>query len=365
MPLHTLQLDQDGLSVGSGQLYTSGNNVFVGNNLTIGGTPFGQYAIAFKNRLINGAVQIWQKGLAFADTTTWTADRWFVNRATGIAGITVSKAVIEDAWIKVQRNFGNSSTLGFDIRQPVEYINCFDMAGDNATFSFRCFTSPQYNGAPYTLTAYVYYSTVIDPNVTATTWIVAGLTTFNPTTIDTTYSFSAAIPANAKNVMVRLTNTYTSSAAAGDDSIYFTNFQLEKTNLASSFDYRPYSLEYMLCQRYVPAFRCSGSGTTEPIGTGQGTSTTSASIGVSFLIPARVIPTGASVSAATRFGMLAPAGTGVNLTGLTFSSASLTGAILAGSTAASLVAGNIGLFYFGTTCTSADFLYFTGCEMGT
>lgn len=368
MPLQTLQLDQDGLSVGSGQLYTSGNNVFVGNNLSIGGTPFGQYAIAFKNRLINGAVQIWQKGLAFPDTTTWTADRWWVNRSGGGAGITVSKAVIEDAWIKIQRNYGNNSTLGFDIRQPVEYINCFDMAGDNATFSFRCFTSPQYNGVQNALVAYVYYSTTVDPNVNlgSPTWTIAGQITFNPTTTDTTYSFSAAIPANAKNVMVRLSNTYTNIAAGNEDSIYFTNFQLEKTNSASSFDYRPYSLEYMLCQRYVPAFRCSGSGVNEPIAPGQGTTTATATVVVPFITPTRVIPTGIVSSGATRLAATIPAGSVTALSTLTFSSASYNSALLVATTAAaSLVVGNMSILTFGTSCTTSDYLYFTGCEMGT
>lgn len=365
MPLQTLQLDQDGLSVGSGQLYTSGGNVFVGNNLSIGGTPFGQYAIAFKNRLINGAVQIWQKGLSFTNTTTWTADRFFVNRAGGGNGITASKAVLEDAWIKIQRNFGDASTLGFDIRQPIEYINCFDIAGDNATFSFRCFTSQQYAGATNSLVAWIYYSTAVDPNVNATGWIVAGQTIYNPTQVDSTYTITAAIPANAKNVMVRLSNTYTATAAGGDDSIYFTNFQLEKTNQASAFDYRPYTLEYLLCQRYVPAFRCSGSGVIEPIAPGQGTTTTTATILVPFSVPTRVIPTGIVSSGATRLATTVPAGTVTALTALAFSSANFNSALVVATTAAVLAVGNATLLTFGTACTNNDSLYFTGCEMGT
>lgn len=366
MPLQTLQLDQDGLSVGSGQLYTSGNNVFVGNNLSIGGTPFSQYGTAFKNRLINGAVQIWQKGLAFINTTTWTADRWFVNRNGGGNGITVSKAVLEDAWIKIQRNYGDSDTRGFDLRQPIEYINCFDIAGDNATFSFRCFTSPEYKGTVNSLVAYIYYSTTVDPNVNAATgWIVAGQTTFNPTQFDSIYSLTVAVPANAKNIMIRVANTY-GGVAGADDSIYFTNFQLEKTNQASAFDYRPYTLEYMLCQRYVPAFRCSGSGVNEPIAPGQGTTTTTATILVPFSVPTRVIPTGIVSSSVTRLAATIPAGTVTALSTLAFSSANFNSALVIATTAAaSLALGNATLLTFGTTCTSNDSLYFTGCEMGT
>jgi hypothetical protein len=74
----------------------------------------------------------------------------------------------------------------------------------------------------------------------------------NLTTTATTYSTTCTVPSNCQEFAV--TFYYLSSGTAGAaDYFEITNVQLEVGVSATTFDYRPYTTELQLCQRYYLA----------------------------------------------------------------------------------------------------------------
>jgi hypothetical protein len=216
------------------------------------GSPYG-----FKNRVINGAMNIWQRGTSFANPTVsggnfYTADRWAINRAGDVSGATVSQSTDVPSGfqysLKLQRTAGDTSTAGLYLFNSNETANTLDLAGNSVTISFWVKTGANYSGG--TLSVQGYWGTGTDQRVFSYT----GLTNFINTTQAITstwtrYSFTAKVGVNSTEVGFQLFWTPTGTAGA-DDSIYITGCQLEKGSQATAFDYRPYGTELQLCQRY-------------------------------------------------------------------------------------------------------------------
>jgi hypothetical protein len=67
--------------------------------------------------------------------------------------------------------------------------------------------------------------------------------------------------------------------------------QLEKGSTATSFDYRSYTTELQLCQRYCHVFRGATDATYSNIGFGTCFDSTSLSVGITMPVQMRVQPT--------------------------------------------------------------------------
>jgi hypothetical protein len=149
----------------------------------------------------------------------------------------------------------------------------------------------------------------------------------------------------------------TSVVGTNGATFYITGVQLEKGTTATSFDYRPYTTELQLCQRYLPAF--ISSSTSEVFGFGFSTNTTDSIVGYKLPVTARVAPTGVTVSSAGHF------------------SVSNGGGGTASASAASFVIGNqdvVMMLFTRTSLTAGQGSYvsansasgkllFTGCEL--
>jgi hypothetical protein len=129
--------------------------------------------------------------------------------------------------------------------------------------------------------------------------------------------------------------------------------QLEKGSTATSFDYRPYSTELALCQRYLPAYNLV-------VGDVVALVTYAASnlgyVAVPFSVPTRTQPTGASVTNPTNFTCFG--NTNFSPSAITFN-------------AASVNSGQLNLALSGVTfgqsallrATGTAQILFTGCEL--
>ena len=177
------------------------------------------------------------------------------------------------------------------------------------------------------------------------------------TTSFATYSVTANVDtAGTSNIILFIWSDVTTTALG--EFLYITNVQLEKGSTATSFDYRPYGTELALCQRYLPA--CISSSAFEAMSVCNNTSTTVSLCGIPYQVQPRVPPTGVTVSAAIHYGVVNAAGSGLNATAVTFSSASLTTAQISITVASGLVAGNASYLYAQSTSGK---LLFTGCEL--
>lgn len=220
-------------------------------NMTVTGTVVGGSAMSgMRNRIINGGMIVWQRGTSFANTTTYTADRWFVNRNGGGTGVTASRSgSVGNYYLKISRDSGTSATGALDVRQVIETLNCADLAGQTVTLSFNAYVGANYSAS--NLAAEIRYSTATDDGVNIVgSWVSGAYSTLTLTTSSTRYSISYTIPSNALTLMVRFVGGNYSGTAGADDSVYINNVQLEKGSVVTPLEVRSYGTELALCQRY-------------------------------------------------------------------------------------------------------------------
>jgi hypothetical protein len=198
----------------------------------------------FKNRLINGEMDIDQRNngasVSVGQAITYTVDRWAVYTSNGTG--TVQRVAGSGAYQYALRLTGVATNTQSQLIQRIESLNCYDLANSSATLSATISSS--------TLTVIgwvVSYPTsgVADNWASGATTIASGY--FNITSTPTQYTATISdLGANAtKGLQVWF---FTGSFTSG--TLDITGVQLEKGAVATSFDYRPYGTELMLCQWY-------------------------------------------------------------------------------------------------------------------
>ena len=133
--------------------------------------------------------------------------------------------------------------------------------------------------------------------------------------------------------------------------------QLEKGSTATSFDYRDYGRELIMCQRYLPAL---SGGTNSPFGFGASFDGSNTRLWAPFPITTRIAPTGLSISAVGDFAILSGSGSAIPLTGIAFSSANQSGCFMTANHSGGS-ASNIAVFLLGANANAK--LLFNGCEL--
>jgi len=239
---------------------------------------------AFKNRFINGAMQVAQRGTSGTSgssvpTTAPTypsVDRWYAY-ATG-ATVTVAQVAGTGAIKNNLQVSGAASVTAVGVGQRIEQLNCYDLAGSTCTLSVN-----MSNSLLTTVTWTASYAT------TANTWsakttISSG--TFTVTSSLANYSAQIVVPAAATTGIEIL---FTVGAQTSGTWV-IGNAQFEpSTTVATSFDYRPYTTELALCQRYY--YRQQAVGTSDFFGAGLCTATTTVVAISSFPTTMRTFPT--------------------------------------------------------------------------
>lgn len=276
----------------------SGDNITFSDNSVqnTAATGFG-----FKNRIINGAMGIWQRGTSFNVAwggSAYTCDRWMLYAAGGACTATQSTDVPSTAF----KYSTLCSGLGVDIIQRIESANCFDLVGQNITVSFWM---------KQTVGAGANSMTVALQSISAADNWSSTISNFATTTITPTSSWAqytvtfTNLPAGVAN---GLSLSFYPTSSASSSTFYITGVQLEKGSTATSFDYRPYGTELSLCQRYYyklfPAAVSSSFGIN-----GYAFSTTSAPLSGPFPVPMRTAPTALDQSGtAGDYAVSTPAG---------------------------------------------------------
>jgi hypothetical protein len=255
----------------------------------------------FKNRLINSAMVIDQRNagasVTITDTSnvTYTLDRW------SAYGNVASKFSVQQDAGAVTPPVGFNDYLGvtslsvysvtgsdsFSIRQNIEGFNIADLGWGTAnaktvTLSFwvRSSLTGTFGGSlrnsaanrsyPFTYTinaanTWEYESITITGDTTGT-WLTTngtGIQLLLGLGVASTFSGTAGAWAAANYISA---TGATSVVGTNGATFYITGVQLEKGSTATSFDYRPYGTEFMLCTRYglfLPrgAFGRAGSAT--------------------------------------------------------------------------------------------------------
>ena len=333
----------------------------------------------FRNRIINGAMAISQRGTSFTPALyDYTIDRWqtqvtqsgkytLAQSSTAATGFGFSMLVTSASAYSI------TSTDCFAEKQYIEGFNCYDFAWGTAsaaavTLSFwvRSSLTGTFGGAvqnaagnrsypfSYTISAANTWEqkTVTITGDTTGTWMSAnnsvGLALVFGLGVGSTLSNTAGAWAAGD---YRSATGATSVVGTNGATFYITGVQLEKGSTATSFDYRPYGTELALCQRYLPAFNLASG---ETVGFSASNSTTNLYCNVGFLVATRVSPTGISFT-----GQL----TSYNSAALTVSAVAFGAASQSVARLNLTVSGATANQAFTTQASAASQLLFTGCEL--
>jgi hypothetical protein len=309
---------------GSGAIQVGGTDAVTLStalDTTLAGSLNAPNTFAFKNRIINGAMQIDQRN-AGASVTATTASLYTLDRWQSFASVN-SKFTIQQNAASVTPPVGFTNYLGitssaattvgstdyYGMIHKIEGLNTADLAWGTAnaatvTLSFwvRSSLTGTFGGVlqnsagnrsyPFTYTINAANTwekeTITIAGDTSGTWLTTngiGITLLFGLGVGSTYSGTAG--AWSGSGLFSATGA-TSVVGTNGATFYITGVQLEKGRLATSFDYRPYGTELQLCQRYY--YRIAAGVTGQIFGPSYNSTTTVAAVTTTFPVSLRAAP---------------------------------------------------------------------------
>jgi len=214
---------------------------------------------AFKNSIINGNFDVWQKGTSFTADGTYqiAADMWTFFRGSLETGVTFSKSTdAPDGFVnaaKIRRVQGNTSEVGIYVRYTADIYDCVPLQGKTVTISFKAKKGSNYSATNSLFGLSVYTGTTGNELVrNLGTWggvVHVGSANFYLTSDYETYTHTFTFDSDIKQFGLQFAMPCLGTAGE-DDSVYITGVQLEIGNEASDFEIRPVETEFELCKRY-------------------------------------------------------------------------------------------------------------------
>lgn len=277
---------------------------------TASGGPVSPF-IAGKNYLINGGMDIWQRGTSFTASGVYTADRWYNGSNTAQ---TFSRQTTSDTTnlpsiqycIRAQRNSGTSNTNIIGISQSIETVNSIPMAGKTVTVSYYARAGANLSG---TVTATLYSGTGTDQRRDFGAGFTgeATVVTANPslTTTWTRYTITGTVATTATELAVLIYFIPVGTAGAAD-YIEVTGVQLEIGQSATPFSRAGGTIqgELAACMRYCQMFNASeANGAFLRYGVGQNIDTTQTFTQIPLSPPMRVVPSLTTTGTAADYGV--------------------------------------------------------------
>ena len=357
----------------------NGTSGLVFNDASTQNTSAFTGGLAFRNRIINGAMVIDQRNAGASSTPTGSGysscDRWsqWVSQASKYSvqrSTTAPAGFINSQLVTSLSAYSVLAADYFALSQQIEGNNIADLGWGAAgaatvtlsfwvrssltgTFGASVSNSAVNRSYPFTYTISAANTweqkTVTIAGDTSGTWLTdtgIGLRLWFGLGVGSTYSGTAGAWAAGD---YRSATGATSVVGTSGATFYITGVQLEAGTTATPFENRLYGTELALCQRYYWKKVGGASGSSyEPIATGViYNTTTNVRVNVVYPVPARAIPT------FSTSGTLYVAVGGGNLTPSTITSyAGLNSAMLDVAVTSSTL-GNGAVYY--TSNTSSDY----------
>jgi hypothetical protein len=273
--------------------------------------------IPFRNRIINGAMNIWQRTVASTSTAAsayTTADRWCGALGTTNLTLTQFAGPTEAPQFANALQIATTTTASGTplIEQRIENQNITDFL--NGTPVSVSFWAGQTVGTLMPLTVGLYYATAVNNFGTQTLAVAATRNTPTLTAANVYYSLSFTLTTSlgaTNGLSLRFT---TGGATSAGSTFLLSGVQVEKGSFATPFEVRPYSTELALAQRYYyqltsPTAAVQGSASVYAIfGTATGITTTAFWVPIQFPVTMRTPNYTFSNSAVSSFQLL-PTGT--------------------------------------------------------
>ena len=307
-----------------------------------------------RNRIINGAFDIWQRGTSFTSSSVneYSADRW---RTEGYN----TNSVISQQTFTV----GQTAVPGY----PRYFCRVTTSSAPSNYWAFqqRIECPHNINGdGTYTLSFWV---KAVSGTIAAGTFkygINDNSTYSNPAITTTWQKISVTQTLSGVSESSGYLSIYIVSIGSGVSSLSvdIASVQVEVGSVATPFEREIYSQTLAKCQRYLPVFDASSGTGARLIGVGRGT--TNADVFFQFLVQPRVPATGATVSSVSDFSIFNPGNSGTGSpTAIAFNLSGITQCTLYTTSTAgtpTIAAGSFLQLY--PLNTNAKII-FTGCEL--
>jgi len=337
----------------------------------------------FKNRIINGAQVINQRGATVTAASTYVTDRWQVDNLTTSGAVSFAQNSTAPAGftnsLKITVTTADAAVAASDIvefRQWIEGYNTADFSFGSA--SAGTFTISFWVNSSVTGTYGVSFRNSAADRVYVSTYTVNAANTWEQKTItvagDTTGTW---LTDNGRGLGIAFcvmggsnfqgtanawgaTNNRTTSAQANllatiNNTFYITGVQLEKGSTATSFDYRPYGTELALCQRYY--YRLQAAANNQDFGPACAVTTTVGRVSMPFPVTMRNAPSAVEQSGTASNYQCRFANNNTSCSAVpTFSTASVAGSAVNFTVASGLTAGQGGQFGAGPSTGASAFL---------
>jgi len=277
-----------------------GNNgeTLVADSSTSTGLRYQATTAAGKNAIINGGMDVWQRGTSGTTRGYNSADRYYLNNPS-VAGRTYSRQASDltgfQYFMRMQRTAGSTLTDGFNVSYSLESADSYRFAGQTVTLSWYMRKGATYSGAA--LRGGLSYGTGTDQNIDNTYTGATSIVSFSqtPTTSWVRYSITGTVSSSATEMAFTLVWDPSGTAGA-TDYLDLTGFQLEIGSVATQFMRTGGNIqgETSACQRYYVRLGANSgavAGAYSTYGNGYSTSTTDASIVIPLPTTMRVAPT--------------------------------------------------------------------------
>jgi hypothetical protein len=201
---------------------------------------------SFRNRIINGDMRINQRaGIVITipvNTNKYSVDRFYVSCTGGaLSGQRITGPIENTYRYKI---IGSVNNTGVNFGTRLESIHTADMVGKKAALQIKASSSSitSLRWAVYTATTNDTFGTFAAPTRSL---IVEG--NFNISSAENTYYAVFDMSNSATN---GLEIVFSCDGLLENQTLTVGDIQLEKNSISSEFEYRPYPIELMMCQRY-------------------------------------------------------------------------------------------------------------------
>jgi hypothetical protein len=252
------------LAVGTnGQVLTADSTAATG--LAWATASSGSSNVAGKNAVINGGMDIWQRGTSFTSfptTSTFTADRFYCYGNSLAAGITVSRQATNDTTnlpfiqytARIARDSGITSTQQINYLMDVETANSIPFAGKAVTLSFYARRGANYSPTSNLLNYQWRSGTGTDQRMANGYTNSTQIASDGSVTLTTTwqrFTITGTMGATATQMGLQFFSNPTGTAGA-NDWFEITGIQIEAASTATAFSRAAGNIqgELAACQRY-------------------------------------------------------------------------------------------------------------------
>ena len=231
-------------STGSAKLAVGNNGeTLVADSSTSTGLRYQPTQAAGKNAIINGGMDIWQRGTASqtpSNGAQMNVDRFYF---TGVAGVVLTQDtdVPTSPYFQYSLKTVDAANYGFSMGQKIEAANSVLYAGQTVTVSFWAKTT----SGTATMIVNAYYPSAKDNFASLT--LIASNSMTTPTATWTRFSTQFTLPSNVQNGLMILIGR-----GATTNTSFYTGVQLELGSVATSFQRAGGTIqgELAACQRY-------------------------------------------------------------------------------------------------------------------